>query len=101
MISATDVLAAGEMSDGTFLAYVAALGVSGLLLLAIAVQPFLRSSIGMRVLNGLFGVGFLGYAFYLFFIFDGGTVQIFFYAFVAPIFLLFQTIKQAKAQKAA
>ncbi|GAA2640798.1 hypothetical protein GCM10010399_88060 [Dactylosporangium fulvum] len=100
MNTATDVLAVTEMSDGMFLGYIAALGISGLLLLALAVQPFLKTSIGLRVLNGLFGVGFLGYAFYLFFIFDGGSVQIFFYAFVAPILLLVQTIRQAKAQNA-
>ncbi|GGM39173.1 hypothetical protein ACFFX1_30880 [Dactylosporangium sucinum] len=101
MITATDVLAVSEMSDGMFFGYIAALGISGAFLLVLAVQPFLKVSTGLRILNGLFGVGFLGYAFYLLFIFDGGTVQIFFYAFIAPILLLIQTIRQSKAQQNA
>lgn len=100
MNTASDVLASVDLGDGGFVAYIAFLGLSGLMLLALAVQPFLRSSIGMRILNGLVGLAFLGYAFYLFFIFDGGEYRIFIYAFIAPIVLLVQTIRAAKAQRA-
>jgi hypothetical protein len=100
MNTASDVLAAADLGEGGFVAYIAFLGLSGLLLIALAVQPFLKSSMGLRIINGLVGLGFLGYAIYLFFIFDGGTYSIFIYAFIAPVLLLIQTIRAARAQNA-
>ena len=95
---AAPVLSAPEMSDGTFLGYVAALAISGLL--CVIVAAVVQQSVGMRVLNALIGLAFLGYAFYLFFIFDGGTVRIFLYAFIVPILLIVQAIRGRKAQPA-
>ncbi|WP_238017423.1 hypothetical protein KZZ52_01180 [Dactylosporangium sp. AC04546] len=89
------------MNDPMFYGYTAALGISGAILLVLALQPWLKTSTGMRVLNGLIGVGFLGYAFYLLFLFDGDEYRIFIYAFIAPILLLVQTVRQSKAQQNA
>ena len=74
MVSALDVLALDEVSDGTFLTYVAALGLSGAILLVLAVLP-LGTPILNRVIDAVIGVAMLGYGFYLFFIFDGGTFR--------------------------
>lgn len=98
MQSTLNTLAAGEISDGQFLGYVAALAVSGVILLVLAALP-LGASTGSRVLNGLIGLAMLGYAFYLFFIFEGGEVRIFFYVFVVPVLLIVQTFKSIKEKR--
>ena len=95
---ALDTLAAGEMSDSTFYGYVAALAVSGVILLVLAALP-LGASTGSRVLNGVIGLAMLGYAFYLFFIFEGGEVRIFFAVFVVPVLLIVQTFKSIKEKR--
>ena len=100
MLSATDLLAVGEVSDGAFLGYIAALAVSGILLLILAAVPFLKQSVGMRVVDALIGLAFLGYAFYLFFIFDGGEFRMFYYAFVVPIILIIQAVRQSRTRTA-
>ena len=99
MISALTVLAAGEASEGEFHAYEAALFISGALLVLVAVLPFLRQPIGIRVLNGLIGVAMLSYGFYLAFIFDGGTFFESYYVFIVPILLIINVVKQARANK--
>ncbi|GAA1791818.1 hypothetical protein [Actinomadura chokoriensis] len=46
-----------------------------------------------RLLNAVFGVGFLGYAVYLGFIFDGGEYFMFFYAFILPVLMLTRFVR--------
>lgn len=96
---AAQVLAAPEMNDGMLLGYIAALAVGGVLLLILAAA--VQQAVGWRVLNALIGLAFLGYAFYLFFIFDGGEVRIFFYALILPILLIIQAFKQRKSANVA
>jgi len=92
--------AASVASDTEFNLYLIALAVSGLLLAFLAISGFGAGSIGERVLTGLFAAGFLGYAFYLFFIFDGGTFTEFYYAFVVPVLLLVRAVQGYRARKA-
>jgi hypothetical protein len=84
---------AAEVSESTFNLYVGALAVSGLLLAILAISGFGASSIGERLLNALFALGFLGYAFYLYFIFEGGEFRMFYYAFVVPVLLLLRAFQ--------
>lgn len=93
-------LAVLEMNDSTFLGYTALLGISGLLMLGLAIAG-LGAGVASRVISGLFGLGFLGYAIYLAVFFDGGTVQIFFYAFIVPIIVVVNVLKSRKAAKEA
>src|SRR4051794_29895577 len=73
---------------------------SGLLLLVVgATLP--GQTVGSRVLNLLFGAGFLSYGIYLEFIFEGGSYRIFFYAFIVPILLVVRTFKARQAAKEA
>jgi len=99
MISALDVVALNEVSDGMFLTYIAALGISGAILLVLAVLPLGTPTLN-RVIDAVIGVAMLGYGFYLFFIFDGGTISIFYYVFIVPILAIIQTFKAAKAARA-
>ena len=85
------------MSDGTFYGYIFLLALSGIILSVLAVGGFGQSVLA-RVLDAIFGVIFLGYAFYLLFFFDGGEVRILFYAFVVPIFAIVQVVKARKAR---
>ena len=87
------------MSDGTFLAYIALLFASGVLLAVLGIGGFGQST-GARVLDGLLAAGFLGYAVYLFAFFDGGEVRIVFYAFIVPIFAVAMMIKARKERRA-
>ncbi len=91
-------LAVIEMNDSTFLGYTALLAISGLIMLVLAIFGFGAGG-GSRALSGLFGLGFLGYAIYLAFFFDGGSVSIFFYAFIVPILLIVNVFKSRKAAK--
>ena len=90
-------LAVMETSDGVFLTYVILLGVSGIIMLAIAATGLGTPSVGMRALNALFGLGFAGYAVYLAFIFDGGEFRMFWYAFILPVLAIVQVFKARKA----
>jgi hypothetical protein len=91
-------LAALEMPDGVFLAYIAALVVSGVILLVLSATGFGASSALVRVLNGVFGLGFLGYAVYLLFFFQGGEFPVFYYAFILPVIMLVQAFKTRAAK---
>jgi hypothetical protein len=93
-------LAVTEVNDTTFLVYVGALAVSGLVLAILAIGGF-GLSVGLRLLNGLFALGFLGYAVYLYFIFEGGEFRMFWYAFVLPVVLIIQAIRGRKAKAGA
>lgn len=88
------------MSDGTFYGYILLLVVSGITLAVLAVRGFGQST-GLRLLDGAFAVGFLGYAFYLLFLFEGGQVRILFYAFIVPIVAVSKVIKERRAVREA
>ncbi|MEC3916471.1 hypothetical protein [Nocardia sp. CDC160] len=67
--------------------YVGLLALSGVIMLALAAVRQGQSELS-RVLNAVFGVGFIGYAFYLAFLFDGGSYFIFFQAFILPVMMV-------------
>lgn len=90
-------LAVTEVSDGVFNAYVIALAVSGLLMLLVAAVG-LGSTGGARLLSGLFGLGFLGYAIYLEFFMTTGEFRMFYYAFIAPVLVIINVIRSRKAK---
>ncbi len=93
-------LAATEVSDSTFLLYSVLLAVSGLIMLAFAITGFGAPTVGARLLNGLFGLGFVGYSVYLLFIFDGGSFAMFWYAFIVPILAIVQAVKSMRRKSA-
>ena len=86
------------MSDGTFLAYIALLLASAVLLAVLAIVGFGQSKLA-RVLDGVFAAGFLAYAVYLLFFFEGGEVRILFYAFLVPILAVVQIFRARKARR--
>jgi hypothetical protein len=88
------------MSDGTFYGYIVLLLVSGITLAVLAARGFGQSP-GLRVLDGLFALGFLGYALYLLFVFDGGQVRLLFYAFIVPIIAVSKVVRQRRAVREA
>lgn len=89
-----------EISD--FLIYVGALGLSGLLLIVLAIV-----GIGNRAINGIIGLAAAGYAAYLGYQFmttDGFSYQRFIFAYILPfvaVFLLIKGLKDRKAEQAA
>ena len=95
MIMAQNVLAAFEMPEGMFLAYIGALAISGFLLLVAAALP--GESAGSRVINVVLAAGALGYAFYLLFLFEGTEFRIFLYVFAVPFFALFRIFQAIRA----
>ena len=88
-------LAITEVSDGVFNTYVIALAVSGVLMLLVAAIGF-GSTGGARLLSGLFGLGFLGYAIYLEFFLTTGEFRMFYYAFIAPVLIIVNVIRNRK-----
>jgi hypothetical protein len=80
--------------------YVIALLVGGVILLATAGVGF-GSGVGARVINGILGLGMLGYAVYLLFFFEGGTIEIFFYVFIVPFLAIINLFKNRKAKDEA
>lgn len=93
-------MAALDMTDGQFVGYTVLLGISGLLMLGLAIAG-LGAGTGSRVISGLAGLAFLGYAIYLAFIFEGGEYRIFLYAFIVPIVVIVNIVKSRKAAKEA
>lgn len=75
-------------NDASFSWYVVLLIFSGLVMLVMSGFGSHAQSAGMRVLNLIVGLGFLGYGVYLGFIFKGGSYLIFFKAFILPIVLV-------------
>jgi hypothetical protein len=65
--------------------------VSGVILVAFAGLPGLGR--GNRVVNVLFGLGFLGYGVYLVYFFQGGSYFVFFKAFIVPVVLIINSIR--------
>lgn len=85
-------------ADPTFSSYVLLLMFSGIVMIVLA-TPKVRSSVWLRILNVVVGLGFFGYGFYLAFLFDGGTYFLFFKAFILPAVLVFRTIQGAIASR--
>ncbi|MBA9004823.1 MULTISPECIES: hypothetical protein [Thermomonospora] len=79
-------------ADPTFSWYVVLLALSSIVMLALGAIGG-GMSVGERILNVLFGVGFLGYAVYLGFIFEGGEYTLFFYAFILPVLMVGKFVK--------
>jgi fatty acid desaturase len=92
-------LAVSEMSDGSFNGYMVALTISGLILLALAIGGFFKASKGSRIFSGVVGLAFLGYAFYLFFIFTGGAVFVSYYVFIVPVILIVNLFRSRKEKQ--
>jgi predicted lipid-binding transport protein (Tim44 family) len=82
-----------------FSAYVLLLIFSGVAMIVMASPTVKHSTKGVRALNALFGVGFLGYGLYLAFLFHGGGYLIFFKAFLLPVLMVFRTIRSARASR--
>jgi len=101
MTLALTSLAAEEISDSTFLFYIAALAVAGLVLVLLGAINFGGQSAIMRIVDVVVGLGFLGYAFYLFFIFDAGTFALFYYPFILPVLLIIQAVRNRKSRAPA
>ena len=83
--------------DPGFSTYVVLLMFSGFAMILMASPMVKHSTAGVRALNALFGLGFLGYGFYLAFLFQGGGYLIFFKAFIVPVVMIFRTIRSARA----
>ncbi|MFF2267788.1 hypothetical protein ACFVSK_17515 [Cellulosimicrobium cellulans] len=88
-----------EVSDSVFLLYVGLLALAGIIQLVIAGIGFGASG-ATRLLSGAFGLGFLGYAIYLAFFFAGGSFAMFWYAFVAPVAMIAQVVKNRRERQA-
>jgi len=84
-----------EVSDSVFLLYVGLLALAGVLQLVIAGVGF-GAAVATRLVSGLFGLGFLGYAIYLAFFFEGGSFAMFWYAFIAPVATIAQVVKNRR-----
>ncbi|MET8697783.1 hypothetical protein ABZW10_02725 [Kitasatospora sp. NPDC004723] len=78
--------------------YVVLLAVSGIALLVIGAVNLGGLKIGWRLLNLLAGLGFTGYAYYLAFVFEGGTYTLFFKAFILPVALIANAVKALVAR---
>ncbi|RZU49189.1 hypothetical protein EV385_0925 [Krasilnikovia cinnamomea] len=87
------------MSDGEFHGYIALLIFSGLVLSLLAVRGF-GQTVGARLLDGLFSLGFLGYAAYLI-IADPMEFTVFYYAFAAPVFAVIHVWRSRAATRAS
>ncbi|MGW3227879.1 hypothetical protein [Kitasatospora sp. NPDC001095] len=72
--------------------YVVLLALSGVIMVALgAASGGLK--VGLRILNVVIGLGLLGYAYYLAFVFEGGTYTIFFKVFILPIGMIVASVK--------
>ena len=77
---------------------IGSLALSGLVLL-VAASGWAGAKLSTRIFRALGGLAFLGYAFYLGFIFEGGEYRIFFYAFILPVALIVKMVKENSARK--
>ena len=80
------------LSDSQIMIYEIALVVSGIIMLVLALTGFGSAGTLDRVLNGLFGAGFVGYGIYLF-VAAPAKFGVFFYAFILPIVMIFRAFK--------
>ncbi|WP_416873577.1 hypothetical protein [Kitasatospora sp. SC0581] len=72
--------------------YVVLLALSGAIMVALGVAAG-GLKVGLRILNLVLGLAFLGYAYYLAFVFEGGTYTIFFKAFILPVGMIVASVK--------
>ncbi|MFK4087916.1 hypothetical protein ACI2LF_27645 [Kribbella sp. NPDC020789] len=86
-------------ADAEFSWYVVLLALSGAVMVAMALAKRVEQSNGARILNGVLGAGFLGYAVYLNFIFQGGSYWMFFQAFFLPVLLVINFVRSAAARR--
>ncbi|MEU6966844.1 hypothetical protein AB0A71_03685 [Kitasatospora aureofaciens] len=73
--------------------YVVLLAFSGIIMVVLGVLPLRGLKVGLRILNVVVGVAFAGYAYYLAFVFEGGTYRIFFQALILPFAMIVATVK--------
>jgi hypothetical protein len=78
--------------------YVLLLALSGIAMIVLAAVGRGQTS-GSRLFIGLLGVAFLGYAFYLGFVFKGGHYIVFYYAFILPILLIVRHFRTRNAAR--
>src|SRR5262245_12953881 len=90
-----------QMTNTEFNLYSVLLAISGILLIVTAATGFGGRSPAARGVNGVFGLAFIGYAIYLQFIFNGGTVFVSYYVFVVPVLLIVQAFRNRAATKQA
>jgi thiol:disulfide interchange protein len=83
---------------GILLGYVAALGLSGLLMIVLGGVGFGQSG-GARTVEVLVGIGFLAYAGYLVFVFDGGRVAFVYWVLLAPVLSVVNIVRSRRAQR--
>ncbi|MFI7075405.1 hypothetical protein ACN27B_30535 [Micromonospora sp. WMMD754] len=86
-----------------FLIYTLLLLLGGIAMVALGIAVKEQGT-GSRILNVVVGLAMFAYGFYLFFLFEGGRYQIFFYVFVLPILLAVRAVKarkEAREQAAA
>ncbi|MGK8468799.1 hypothetical protein [Nocardia cyriacigeorgica] len=81
-----------EGGTAVFDGYVWMLVFSGTLMLVMAAVKGGQSETS-RWLNGAFGAGFLAYAGYLAFVFEGGSYLIFFQAFILPVLMVVNFVR--------
>jgi hypothetical protein len=72
--------------------YVVLLALSGAIMLVLGAIGG-GTKAGLRILNVLFGLGFLGYAYYLAFVFKGTEYILFFKAFILPVAMIVASVK--------
>ncbi|MFE7595362.1 hypothetical protein ACFU6K_38790 [Kitasatospora sp. NPDC057512] len=72
--------------------YVVLLALSGAIMVPLGVVGA-GMKVGLRILNIVIGLGFLGYAYYLAFVFEGGTYTIFFKVFIVPLAMIVASVK--------
>jgi hypothetical protein len=87
--------------DAAFSWYVVLLGISGVVMLAMAAVKADGQSDGARAISALAGLAFLGYGIYLAFIFEGGTYWMFFQAFFLPGLLIVNFVRGLTAKRSA
>ncbi|MEV7023933.1 hypothetical protein [Kitasatospora sp. NPDC093558] len=73
--------------------YVVLLAISGIAMVITGIINVGGLKAGWRAVNIIFGLGFAGYAYYLGFVFEGGTYRIFFQAFILPVLLIANSVK--------
>ncbi|MEV4556373.1 hypothetical protein AB0K51_05160 [Kitasatospora sp. NPDC049285] len=73
--------------------YVVLLLISGVAMVGIGLLNNSGLSNGWRIFNAVAGVGFVGYGFYLGFLFEGGTYMIFFKAFILPVVMVVNFVR--------
>jgi hypothetical protein len=86
-------------AEPAFSWYVVLLMISGLALVCVAGMSHLEQSKGLRIFSLLAGLGFLGYGFYLGFLFQGGTYVVFYKALIVPVVLIVGAVRSALTRR--